>query len=191
MTPEAPSGKSYAAMPKVLFVNEHREVEVEAGRVVSDVAEELGISVCRAHFVGIPFGDWTVWIDGPAGCVSPPTALERIWDRVSGMRRAANRTRILGDCKIFTQQGLASRAKVARPIAAPANPSEDASAERFDHENDAAGTAWNPYGHPKAVGTGKREAPKYEPPKKKDKKAKVAKVEEEDEAEGESEETDA
>ncbi len=153
-------------MPKVLFVNEHREVEVEAGRKISDVAEELGIAVCRQHFIGVAFGDWTIWVDGPAGCVSPMTALERIWDRCSGWRRAANRTRILGDCKVYTQQGLASRAKTPRPVAPVPVPSTDPDAERFDHENDAAGTAWNVYGHPKAVGLGKREAPKYVPKKK-------------------------
>jgi len=172
-------------MPKVLFVNEHREVEVEAGRLISDVAEELGIAVCRQHFAGIPFGDWSVWVDGPTGCVSPMTALERLWDRCAGWRRSANRTRILGDCKIHTQQGLASRARVPRPIDPVPVPSTDPQAERFDHENNAAGTAWNVYGHPKAVGLGKREAPKYEPPKK----GRKAAESEDDEAEnaGESE----
>jgi len=34
-------------MPKVTFVNEHRTVEVEKGRKISDVAAELGIAVCR------------------------------------------------------------------------------------------------------------------------------------------------
>ncbi len=178
-------------MPKVLFVNEHREVEVEAGRKISDVAAELGISVCRQHFSGVPFGDWTVWIDGKDGCVSPPTMFEKLYKRVKGWRRMANRTRILGDCKIYTQQGLVSRAKVPRPIAPVPNPSEDAEAERFDHEHDAAGTAWNPYGHPKAVGTGTREAPKYEPPKKKEKPAKKGKEpvaeESDDDAEADAE----
>lgn len=170
-------------MPKVLFVNEHREVEVEAGRTISDVAEELGIAVCRQHFIGVAFGDWSVWVDGPPGCVSPITTLERIWDRCSGWRRAANRTRILGDCKIHTQQGLKSRASVARPIAGVPVPSKDSAAERFDHENNAAGTAWNPYGHPKAIGLGKREAPKYEPKKK----GAAAEPEPEDDSDAEAE----
>jgi hypothetical protein len=175
-------------MPKVLFVNEHREVEVEVGRKVSDVAAELGISVCRAHFSGVPFGDWTVWIDGPAGCVSPPTLFEKIYKRVKGWRRMANRARILGDCKIYTQQGLVNRTRVPRPVAPVPVPSDDPNAERFDHEHNAAGTAWNPYGHPTAVGQGTREAPKYEPPKKKEKPAKKGKeapVEEAADAEAE------
>lgn len=170
-------------MPKVLFVNEHREVEVASGRLISDVARELGIAVCREHFAGVPFGDWSVWIDGPDGCVSPMTTLERVWDRCSGWRRSANRTRILGDCKIHTQQGLASRANSPRPIAPVPVPSEDPEAERFDHENDAAGTAWNPYGHPKAVGLGNREAPKYEPPKKGAKAKQVEAESDDDDAE--------
>lgn len=178
-------------MPKVLFVNEHREVEVEAGRKISEVAADLGISVCRQHFAGVLFGDWTVWIDGPAGCVSPPTLFEKIYKRVRGWRRMANRTRILGDCKIFTQQGLGSRTKVPRPVAPVPVPAEDPHAERFDHHNDAAGTAWNPYGHPKAVGTGTREAPKYVPPKKKEKPAKKGQAPSEPEAAAEEDDDSA
>ncbi len=171
-------------MPKVLFVNEHREVEVTAGRKISDVASELGIAVCRQHFIGVPFGDWTVWVDGSAGSVSPTTWFERIYKRCKGMRRMANRTRILGDCKVFTQQGLGSRARAPRPIAPVPVPSTDATAERFDHEHLASATAWNPHGHPKAVGQGLREAPKYVP-KAKGKAAKVEEVDEADEAESE------
>jgi hypothetical protein len=44
-------------MPTVTFVNEHRVVEVEKGRLISDVAQELGIPVCREHFVGTGIGD--------------------------------------------------------------------------------------------------------------------------------------
>jgi hypothetical protein len=117
------------------------------------------------------------------GCVSPPDWYERIFKRVKGWRRMANRTRILADCKVWTQAGIGSRLSAPRPLAAAANPSVDGS-ERFDHERNPAGTAWNPYGHPKAVGKGQREAPKYEPPKKKAPGAKAEPQPEEEEAEG-------
>jgi hypothetical protein len=45
-------------MPKVQFVNEHREVEVDAGRLISEIAEELGIAVCREEFVWTEVGGW-------------------------------------------------------------------------------------------------------------------------------------
>jgi hypothetical protein len=154
------------AMPTVLFVNEHRRIDVEAGRLLSEVADEIGVQVCREEFAGTGIGDYTVWIEAADGAVSPPTFYERVFKRCKGWRRMANKTRVLGDVKVYTQQGLGSRASVPRPVSPPPNPSDDPSAARFDHEHDAAGTAWNVYGHPKAVGRGTREAPRYEPPKK-------------------------
>ena len=59
-------------MPKVTFVNENRTVEVDSGRKISDVAAELGIAVCREEFVGTGIGNYTVWVKGSDGCVSPP-----------------------------------------------------------------------------------------------------------------------
>ena len=153
-------------MPKIMFVNEHREVEVESGRLISEIATELGIITCRVTFMNTGIGDYTVWVDGDGGCVSKPTWYERIIKRCTGQRRMANRTRVLGDCKIWTQQGMASRARVPRPIAPAARAGEDGS-ERFDHENDAAGTTWNPYGHPHAVASGTRDAPVYVAPVRK------------------------
>ena len=56
-------------MPKVEFVNEHRAVEVDEGRFISDIADELGIAVCREEFAGTGIGDYTVWVQG--GPLSP------------------------------------------------------------------------------------------------------------------------
>jgi hypothetical protein len=158
-------------MPRVTFVVEHRQIEVEAGRRISDVAAELGIECCREELAGSRFGNWTVWVQGDNGCLSPPDWYERWVMRVKGWRRAANRARILGDCKIWTQQGIGTRLRAPRPLDAAARPTEDPRAERFDHAHNAAGTAWNPYGHPKAVGRGARDAPRYEPKKGKKEEA--------------------
>ncbi|HHH10847.1 MAG TPA: hypothetical protein ENK23_02065 [Sorangium sp.] len=153
-------------MPKIMFVNEHREVEVESGRLISEVATELGIITCRVTFANTNIGDYTVWVDGAGGCVSKPTWYERVIKRCTGQRRMANRTRVLGDCKVWTQPGMASRARVPRPIAPAPRAGEDGS-PRFDHEHNPAGTAYNPYGHPHAVASGTRDAPVYVPPVKK------------------------
>ncbi len=157
-------------MPKVFFVNEHRQVEVEPGRLISEVADDLGITVCREEFAGTGLGDYTVFVKGDPGSLSPLTWYEKWIKRCKGWRRMANRAKVLGDIEVWTQGGLSSRLGVPRPLEPAARAGEDGSA-RFDHENNPAGTAWNPYGHPKAVGEGKREARKYEPPKKKGKKA--------------------
>jgi hypothetical protein len=162
-------------MAKVMWVNEHREVEVEPGRLLSDIANELGIQVCREEFAGTGIGDYTVWVRGGDGCVSAMTWYERIIKRCKGERRMANRTRVLTDCRVWTQQGMSSRQGRPRPIDKAPRAGEDGS-ERFDHEHNAAGTAWNPHGHPKAVGEGKREAPKFEPKGKKDPKAAKGKA---------------
>ncbi len=160
-------------MPTVLFVNEHRQVEVDSGKKISDVAADLGIQVCRNHIAGLRFGDWTVWVDGDPGCVSPPTLFERIVKRCKGQRRMANRTRIMGDCRVWTAQGMSSRAGASRPIAEAPNPVDDDDAERFAHADNDVGTSWNVYGHPAVVGKGERLAPKYVPPVKKARPAKA------------------
>ena len=153
-------------MPKVQFVNEHREIDVEAGRLLSDIADELGIAVCREEFAGTGFGDYTVFIKGDDDALSPITFYEKWIKRCRGQRRLANRTKVFGDIQVWTQGGLSSRLGVPRPLEPAARAGQDGS-EMFDHENNAAGTTWHPFGHPKAVGTGKREARKYEPPKRK------------------------
>jgi hypothetical protein len=142
-------------MPKVTFINENRSVDVEAGRKISDVAAELGIAVCREEFTGTGLGNYTVWIKGPDGCVSPPS----LWEKLSGIRgwrRLANKTRILGDVEVFTQAGLHDRLRAPRPVTAPPTPKTDPAARRLGVS--AAGTAAFPGGNPQAVGKGAREA---------------------------------
>lgn len=142
-------------MPKVTFVNEHRTVEVAAGRKISDVAAELGIAVCREAFRGTGIGDWTVYVKGADGALTPPTTLEKLFG-IKGWRRLANRTKILGDVEVWTAGGLPDRLRSPRPVSPPPNPSKDPAAPR--KPIDAAGTAAFPLGHPQAVGQGKREA---------------------------------
>jgi hypothetical protein len=141
-------------MPKVTFVNENRTVEVASGRKISDVAAELGIAVCREEFAGTGIGNYTVWIKGADGCVSPPG----FWEKrsISGMRRLANKAKILGDVEIFTQAGLRDRLRAPRPITAPPTPKTDPEARRLGVSS--AGTAAFPGGNPQAVGKGTREA---------------------------------
>lgn len=161
-------------MPKVTFVNEHRIVEVASGRLISDVATELGIAVCRESFAGTGIGNYTCWIKAEPGAVSPPTFLEKLLG-ARGWRRMANRARILGDMQVWTQGGMGDRFRAPRPVAKSPRPSEDATANR--KSVDAAGTAAFPYGHPHAVGQGKREAiaaGALEAKAAKEKKAKLA-----------------
>lgn len=140
-------------MPKVTFVNEHRTVEVEPGRLISDVANELGIAVCRESFAGTGIGDYTVWVKGDPGSVSPLTFREKLFG-VRGWRRYANRARILGDLEVWTQQGLGDRLRNPRPVTAPPSPATDPTAKR--KPIDAAGTAAFPFGDPREVGKGMR-----------------------------------
>src|SRR5262245_51389327 len=100
-------------MPKVSFVNENRVVEVASGRLISDVANELGIAVCRESFAGTGIGDYTVWVKGESGSVSPMGFLEKLMG-ARGLKRFANRTRILGDVQVWTQGGLADRLRSPR-----------------------------------------------------------------------------
>jgi hypothetical protein len=167
-------------MPKVTFVNENRTVEVDAGRKISDVAAELGIAVCREEFVGTGIGNYTVWIKGPDGCVSPPG----FWEKLSGIRgwrRLANKTKILGDVEIFTQAGLGDRLRAPRPVTAPPTPKTDTTARRLGVS--AAGTAAFPGGNPLAVGQGKREPIARNTGKKGAKGAVAAAADDADEAE--------
>ncbi len=169
-------------MPKVTFVNEHRTVEIEPGRKVSDVAAELGIAVCREHFAGTGFGDYTIWVKGADGCVSPPGFVERL-SGAKGLRRQANHVKILGDVEITTQAGITNRLRSPRPVTAPPTPKTDASAPRLGVS--AAGTAAFPYGHPQAVGKGERQAVARNTGKPKKAGAAAAAEEESDESESE------
>ncbi|WP_438033996.1 hypothetical protein [Sorangium sp. So ce204] len=141
-------------MPKVTFVNEHRTVEAAPGRLLSDIAAELGIAVCREAFRGTGIGDYTCWVKGEPGATSPPTFLEKLLG-ARGQRRMANRTRVLGDVQVWTQAGPGDRLRAPRPIAPPPSPATDPEAPR--KPIDASGSAAFPYGDPRAVGHGKRE----------------------------------
>jgi hypothetical protein len=140
-------------MAKVTFVNEHRTVEVEPGRLISDVANELGIAVCRESFAGTGIGNYTVWVKGEPGSMSPVTFFERLFG-ARGWKRYANRARILGDVQVWTQQGLGDRLRSPRPVTPPDSPAKDPTAPR--KPVDAAGTAAFPFGDPRAVGKGQR-----------------------------------
>jgi len=142
-------------MPKVTFVNEHRTVEVEKGRLISEAAAEFGINVCRVAFAGTGIGDYTVWVRGAPGCVSPPGFFERLLG-VRGWKRYANRARILGDLEVWTQGGIGDRLRSPRPVTSPPSPVTDKAAGRLPI--DASGSAAFPYGDPRAVGKGERPA---------------------------------
>ncbi|HEY3592912.1 MAG TPA: hypothetical protein VGL13_03520, partial [Polyangiaceae bacterium] len=82
-------------MPKVVFVNEHRIVEVASGKNLKALAIELGINPHREFFRGINCGylglcgTCQVWVrPGAAGAVSPPNRREK-WAGVRGERRLA------------------------------------------------------------------------------------------------------
>ena len=168
-------------MPKVTFVNEHRTIEVEKGRKISDVAAELGIAVCREEFAGTGIGDDSVWIKGAEGCVSPPGFWEKLRG-ARGWRRFANRTQILGDLEVYTQSGIGDRLRAPRPVSPTPKPATDKTARRLPV--DASGSAAFPYGNPKAVGKGEREAIARNTGKPKAKGAAAAtEAEETDEAE--------
>ncbi|WP_437927024.1 hypothetical protein WMF37_49680 [Sorangium sp. So ce291] len=161
-------------MPRVTFVNEHRTVEAAPGRLLSDIAAELGIAVCRETFRGTGIGDYTCWVKGEPGATSPPTFMERLLG-AKGQRRMANRTRVLGDVQVWTQAGPGNRLRAPRPIAPPPSPATDPEAAR--KPIDASGSAAFPYGDPRAVGQGKREpiaAGALEAKAAKEKKAKAA-----------------
>ncbi|WP_441290133.1 hypothetical protein ACSRUE_05740 [Sorangium sp. KYC3313] len=161
-------------MPKVTFVNEHRTVEAAPGRLLSEIAAELGIAVCREAFRGTGIGDYTCWVKGEPGATSPPTFLEKLLG-ARGQRRMANRTRVLGDVQVWTQAGPGNRLRAPRPIAPPPSPATDPEAPR--KPIDASGSAAFPYGDPRAVGHGKREpiaAGALEAKAAKEKKAKAA-----------------
>jgi len=142
-------------MPKVTFINEHRTVDVEAGRTIAAIATELGIATCREEFAGTGFGNHTVWVKGADGALSPPGFLEKLFG-ARGMKRLANRAKILGDVEVWTQAAVGDRLRAPRPISPNPNPLKDPTAPR--KPIDASGSAAFPYGDPRAVGKGTREA---------------------------------
>jgi ferredoxin len=147
-------------MPKVVFVNEHRIVEVPAGKNLKTLALELGINPHREFFRGLNCGHLglcgtcQVWVrDEHAGSTNEPNLREKMAG-MRGQRRLSCQVQILGDVEVTTFAGGDDRLRAPRPIAPPPNPTLDPTAKR--KPIDAAGTAEFLHGHPSAVGTGTR-----------------------------------
>ena len=150
-------------MPKVVFVNEHRIVEVPSGKNLKALALELGINPHREFFRGINCGyigmcgTCQLWVRGTDGDTNPRNWREKMAG-MRGERRLACQVRILGDVEITTMAGGEDRLRSPRPISPPPNPTIDVNAKR--KPIDAAATAEFVLGHPAAVGTGTRAAGK-------------------------------
>src|SRR5207248_3002114 len=133
----SPSGVIVArAMPKVIFVNEHRVVDVPAGQNLKTLALELGINPHREFFRGLNCGylglcgTCQVWVkETSPGAVNARNLREKMVG-TRGQRRLACQVRVLGDVEITTFAGGDSRLRAPRPIAAPPRPTVDPSAAR-------------------------------------------------------------
>jgi ferredoxin len=147
-------------MPKVVFVNEHRIVEVPAGKNLKSLALELGINPHREFFRGVNCGFFglcgtcQVWVRESAAGSTNTTNLREKMAGMRGERRLSCQVKILGDVEITTMAGGDNRLRAPRPIAPPPQPTIDPSAKR--KPIDAAPTAEFVLGHPAAVGTGTR-----------------------------------
>jgi ferredoxin len=151
-------------MPKVVFVNEHRIVEVPPGKNLKSLALELGINPHREFFRGVNCGylgmcgTCQVWVkEGGPGAVNAPNLREK-FAGMRGLRRLACQVKVLGDIEITTLAGGDGRLRAPRPIAPPPKPTIDATAKR--KPIDASSSAEFILGHPSAVGTGTRVATK-------------------------------
>jgi ferredoxin len=147
-------------MPKVVFVNEHRIVEVPQGKNLKSLALELGINPHREFFRGVNCGylgmcgTCQVWLKESApGSANAPNLREK-FAGMRGLRRLSCQVKVMGDVEITTLPGGDGRLRSPRPIAPPPQPTIDPSAKR--KPIDAASSAEFTYGHPSAVGTGTR-----------------------------------
>lgn len=146
-------------MPKVVFVNEHRVVDVPAGRSVWEAAREAGVAIDVHRFQGgFSCGGHGVcraclcWVEeGEPGAAGPRSLMERMRG-LRGWRRLACRAQVNGPLKVYSVPAAAERVNVPRSIAPPPSPVADPSAPR--KPADAASTAEHLYGHPSAVGRG-------------------------------------
>jgi ferredoxin len=151
-------------MAKVVFVNEHRIVEVPSGKNLKTLALELGINPHREFFRGVNCGHLgvcglcQVWVKESAPGSASPRNLREAIAGTRGQRRLACQVKVLGDVEVTTFAGGDGRLRAPRPIAAPPRPTIDPTAKR--KPIDAAGTAEFTFGHPSAVGTGSRVATK-------------------------------
>jgi ferredoxin len=112
-------------MPKIKFVVEHREIEVQAGRSIREVALEAGIYPNREFFRGFNCGGrglcgtCKVWVRGPSGQgTNSPNLRERFHGMGNG-RRLACQTRVLGDIEVTTFPGGDDRLGASRKIDPP------------------------------------------------------------------------
>src|SRR5262249_10184874 len=147
-------------MPKVVFVNEHRIVEVPSGKNLKALALELGINPHREFFRGMNCGYFglcgacQLWVnETTAGSTNAPNLREKMAG-MKGERRLACQVRVLGAIEVPTMAGGDDRLRAPRPISPPPRPTVDPSAKR--KPIDAAGTAEFIHGHPSAVGSGTR-----------------------------------
>jgi ferredoxin len=147
-------------MPKVVFVNEHRIVEVPPGKNLKKLALELGINPHREFFRGVNCGYvglcglCQVWVKESAPGSTNPRNIRESIAGTRGQRRLACQVEVLGDVEVTTFAGGDGRLRAPRPIAAPPRPTVDPTAKR--KPVDAAGTAEFIFGHPSAVGSGTR-----------------------------------
>lgn len=147
-------------MPKVVFVNEHRIVEVPKGKNLKTLALELGINPHREFFRGVNCGHLglcglcQVWVRESAPGAASKRNLREAIAGTRGERRLSCQVEVLGDVEVTTFAGGDSRLRAPRPIAAPPRPTIDPAAKR--KPIDAASTAEFLHGHPSAVGTGTR-----------------------------------
>jgi len=147
-------------MPKVVFVNEHRIVEVPPGKNLKSLAVELGINPHREFFRGVNCGylgmcgTCQVWVkEGAPGSTNGLNLREK-FAGMRGQRRLSCQVKVLGDVEVTTFAGGDGRLRAPRPIAPPPSPLIDPTAKR--KPVDAAGSAEFVLGHPSAVGTGTR-----------------------------------
>ncbi|HMI87450.1 MAG TPA: hypothetical protein VK550_25350 [Polyangiaceae bacterium] len=147
-------------MPKVVFVNEHRIVEVPPGKNLKSLALELGINPHREFFRGVNCGHLGIcgtcqlWVKESAPGSTNALNLREKFAGMRGLRRLACQVKVLGDVEITTMAGGDARLRSPRPIASPPKPTIDPTATR--KPIDEASTAEFVLGHPSAVGTGTR-----------------------------------
>jgi ferredoxin len=146
-------------MPKVKFVVEHLQVEVEAGRRLRAIALDAGVYPNREFLRGVNCGGrgicgtCKVWVH-PASdrAVNAPNTREKIHG-AGGGRRLACQTQVLGDVEVTTMPGGDDRLDPKRKIGPAPAPVQDADAVRKPID-EASSIAW-PLGHPSKVGSGK------------------------------------
>lgn len=111
---------------KVTFVQEHREVEVEPGRTIKQIALDIGIDPNRKYQrliscegLGI-FDGCLCWVKAKSkGALNRKTFTERALHDLKGWQRLACQARIFGDVEIWTLPQGDERLREPRPIAPP------------------------------------------------------------------------